>query len=166
MTMQMQGLQRLQKKLKQFPKEVVEEVRAAMEASAKEIVEMAQRLVPVDSMQLHDSIGWTWGDAPSGSISLGEVRAGPGTGNMRITIYAGSSEAFWARWVEFGTKPHDNNGTFPGTKHPGTQAQPFFYPSYRANRRRAKSRTSRAVNKAAKKIASMQVSDTGQGNAG
>jgi hypothetical protein len=85
---------------------------------------------------------------------LGKVKSkGAGAGNLIITIYAGSDEAFHARWVEFGTAPHLNGGRFAGSSHPGTAAQPFFYPSYRATRKRAKGRVTRAVNKAAKRIA-------------
>src|SRR5690606_25076602 len=97
-------------------------------------------LVPVDSGALRDSIGWTWGDAPKGSITLGRVKATK-EGDEVITIYAGTrnknlgdKDAFYVRFVEFGTQnmaPH-----------------PFFYPSYRALRRRVKSRVTREMKKA------------------
>jgi hypothetical protein len=37
--------------------------------------------------------------------------------------------------------------------HRGARAQPFFYPAYRALKKRVKSRLSRGASKAAKKIA-------------
>lgn len=133
------GLEKLQKKLNAMPKLVKQEIRKALEQSAEEIVSLAKSLVPVDKGDLRDSIGWTYGDAPKGSISLGSVRASELTGDLTITVYAGNSQAFYARWQEFGTQK--------------MQAQPFFYPAYRALRRRAKGRVTRATNKAAKKIA-------------
>jgi hypothetical protein len=47
----------------------------------------------------------------------------------------------------------ENGGKFKGSQHPGTAAQPFFYPSYRALKKRAKSRMSRAAKKAAQRVA-------------
>ncbi|WP_369455944.1 HK97-gp10 family putative phage morphogenesis protein [Brucella anthropi] len=133
------GLEKLQKKLNAMPKLVKQEIRKALEQSAEEIVSLAKSLVPVDKGDLRDSIGWTYGDVPKGSISLGSVKASELTGDLTITVYAGNSQAFYARWQEFGTQK--------------MQAQPFFYPAYRALRRRAKGRVTRATNKAAKKVA-------------
>jgi HK97 gp10 family phage protein len=133
------GLEKLQKKLSAMPKLVKQEIRKALEQSAEEIVSLAKSLVPVDKGDLRDSIGWTYGDVPKGSIALGSVKASEITGDLTITVYAGNSQAFYARWQEFGTQK--------------MQAQPFFYPAYRALRRRSKGRVTRAINKAAKKIA-------------
>lgn len=56
---------------------------------------------------------------------------------------AGVFADFIWRWLEHGTAPHGN--------HPGTAAQPHLFPAYRTLRKRIKSRTSRAINKAVKK---------------
>lgn len=130
-----QGLDKLRKKMRALPDVARKEIRAAMEKGANEIVAMAKGLVPVDNGDLRDSIGWTWGSAPKGSMTLAQA----GEGDFRLTIYAGNDRAFYARWVEFGTEQNT--------------AQPFFYPSYRALRKRTKSRISRAYTKAAKKVA-------------
>jgi HK97 gp10 family phage protein len=103
-----------------------------MEKSAQEIVALAKHLCPVDSGDLRDSIGWTWGDAPAGSMVL----ASTGGAALRITIYAGDSDAFYARWLEFGTVK--------------MAAHPYFFPAYRTLRKRVKGRTKRAINKAVK----------------
>jgi HK97 gp10 family phage protein len=154
MATKIQGLDRLKRKLGQFPTVVREEIAKAMEQSANEIVSLAKSLAPVDDGDLQMSISWTWGDAPKGSMVLGQVKSsGKGAGNMQITVFAGGGDAFYARFIEFGTAPHVNGGRFAGSQHPGTSAQPFFYPAYRATRKRAKSRVTRAVNKAAKRIA-------------
>lgn len=141
------NLDRLNKKLKRFPADVEQEVRKAMDQTATEMVAMMRSLVPVDSGALRDSINWTWGDAPQGAMVIGEVRqSGKGEGNLRITIYAGTRnkalgdmDAYYARFVEMGTR--------------FMRARPFFFVSYRALRRRGKSRISRAIGKAARKMA-------------
>jgi HK97 gp10 family phage protein len=58
---------------------------------------------------------------------------------LTATIYAGNDEAYYARWVEFGTVK--------------MAAQPFFYPSYRALRKKAKSNIKRSVTIAIREIA-------------
>lgn len=146
-----QGLDRLKKKLRSFPEIVKAEIKTAMEQGAEEIVNLMKSLVAVDSGELRDSIGWTWGDRPKYSQSIGAVKSGDG--NMVITIYAGNSKVRYAHLVEFGTSPHINGGMYAGSEHPGTAAKPFFFVSYRALARRAKGRVARAINKAAKRMA-------------
>lgn len=146
--MAIQGLDRLRKKLKRLPELAREEIAKAMEQSANEIVTLAKSLTQSD--RVRDSIGWTYGDVPKGTIAIGAVQS---RGNLKITIYAGSDVAFMARWEEFGTSPHINGGIFAGSLHPGTPARPFFYVAYRANRKRAKGRITRAINKSAKRAA-------------
>lgn len=162
--MTVKGLSRLQRKLKALPAAVKEDIAKAMEQGAQEIVELAQRLVPIGDMNLYESINWTWGDPPAGSITIGRSRRNPGDG-LKITVYAGDDYAFYARWVEFGTQPHNTakgGGTVSGKKqlagggglgHPGSRAQPFFFPAFRASRKRVRSRITRATNNAARKQA-------------
>nr|DAE48851.1 MAG TPA: tail component [Caudoviricetes sp.] len=133
------GLPKLRKKLEALVAVGRDEIRRAMETSSDEIVALAKNLVPVDKGDLKDSIGWTWGKAPKGAMTLGKVQSDGVDSEFTITIYAGNSEAYYARWVEFGTQKMG--------------AQPYFYPSYRALRRRSKSRVTRAVTKAIKKVA-------------
>lgn len=148
------NLAKLERKLKRLPSVAKAEIKAAMEAAAGEVVAMMQSLVPVgDTMALHDSIAWTWGKAPRGSLVIASVKSGMAA-ELTLTIYAGNAEAFYARWVEFGTKGHTNGGMFAGSKHPGTRAQPFFYISWRANKKPARARVRKAVRTAARKVAS------------
>jgi HK97 gp10 family phage protein len=140
MATRIQGVDRLKRKLRRFPDAAREEIAKAMEQSANEIVALMKSLVPVDTGDAQMSISWTWGDAPKGSMVLGKVRqGGKGAGNLVITIFAGGGEAFYARFLEFGTK--------------NMPAHPFFYPAWRALRRRVRGRTTRAINKSAKRIA-------------
>lgn len=134
------NVQRLNRKLRRLTVTAQEEVRAAMEESADAIVATAKGLVPVDEGTLRDSIGWTWGDAPRGAMVLGHVGPRARVNEMRITIFAGNSEAFYARWQEFGTQ-----------KMP---AHPFFYVSYRAHKKSVKRRIRAASRKAARRVSS------------
>lgn len=147
-----QGLDRLKRKLAKLPAVAKQMIRQAMEAKANEIVAMMKNLVPVDDGTLRDSIGWTWGKAPKGSLTLASVQA-TGDSDMTLTIYAGNKEAFYARWVEFGTARHENGGLFAGSIHPGTKAQPFFFVSWRANKRRTVRAIRKASRDSAKKVA-------------
>lgn len=133
----LEGRQRLQKKLDALPVVAKEMIRAEMEKQAEIIVAMARRLVPVATGALRDSIGWTWGRAPKGSIAISQIEALGA--DLSLTIYAGNEAAFYARWVEHGTHAQP--------------AQPFFFVSYRANRRGAKNALRRAARKSAQKVA-------------
>jgi HK97 gp10 family phage protein len=135
-----EGSQRLRSLLARLPDKARTAMRVQMEASATKIVEMMKSLAPEDTGALVRSIGWTWGDAPTGSTTLGRVAPGKGSG-MRITIYAGSSgrgpdHAFYAAWQEFGTEK--------------MAAQPYFYPSWRANRSHVRRAITRAASRAMK----------------
>ena len=151
MTTTIKGKDSLLRKLKAFPPLAERRVRQAMEQSADQIVMLMKGLAPVDSGDLQMSISWTWGDAPKGSLKIGQIKSREG--NMRITIFAGGGDAFYARFIEFGTQPFTSGGKFAGAANPGVRAQPFFYVGFRAGRRSARSRVSRAITRAAKEIA-------------
>lgn len=175
----MTGLDRLNRKLQQLPSSAEREIRLAMEQGAQDVVNLAKSLAPLGKATgrnssnnpgaLRDSIGWVWGDsAPRGSVKLGSVRSNAGRrpGDLIITIFAGDDKAFYARWVEFGTKPHTINATNAtsmrrggvnfGTSvsHPGAStSNAFFFPAYRAMRKRIKARIARATKKSIKNVA-------------
>lgn len=151
MTVTILGKDRLINKLRALPPLADRLVRKAMEESADDIVRQMKSLAPVDSGDLQMSISWTYGDAPKGSLKIGQIKSAEG--NVRITIYAGGGSAYYARMVEFGSKEHIAGGKFAGATIPAIRAQPFFYVSFRAKKRSAKSRVSRAITKAAKQIA-------------
>lgn len=129
-----QGLAELERRWARVPELVRQAAREALEDVAEGIVQDMRRVAPRGSSgRLAKSIGWTWGAAPSGSMVVGKVR-GQEYGSMQITIYAGGGDAFYARFQEFGTSK--------------MTANPFFYPVWRTRRRGAKSRVTRAINKA------------------
>lgn len=135
-------------KLRQIPDVAVDAARRAMEDGAEEIVKAMRAAAPRGtSGNLISSIGWTWGELPPGTFMIDEIRSGQNQGQqfatMRLKIYAGSKDAFYARFVEFGTRPHSlalNASVDRGLRqgqgggHPGTAAQPFFYPTWKRMR--------------------------------
>ncbi len=134
---------RIVAKLRQVPDVAVDAARKAMEEGAQEIVEAMRALAPLGATgNLRESIGWTWGDIPPGTFMIDEIRSGKSKGEqyatMRLKIYAGSKEAFYARFQEFGTK-----------KHP---ANPFFFPTWRKEkakfRRKIRDRVRAAIREA------------------
>lgn len=163
-----EGLSRLQRKLGALPKELRSAVRQALAESADDMVGMMKNLAPVSPSgqrgwppgMLRESIVATFGDGSAPKYAAFRRRNGR-RGNavksndpdLSVTITAGNETVRYAHLVEFGTKPHVNKGKFAGTMHPGTQAQPFFYPSYRAQVRPAKRRITRAIGRAARSIA-------------
>lgn len=139
-----EGIADLNRRLKvHLPKRIRDAAARAMEQGAEELVAMMKRQVPVDRGTLRDSIGWTWGNAPAGSITIGKV-GGREYSTMRITIYAGNEQTMvgarkqfqLARLQEFGTQ--------------AMQANPFFFASYRVMKKRIRSRVTREISKAIK----------------
>lgn len=118
----------------------------AMEEGAALIVAEMKQAAPVlkkpsknrQAGALRDSIGWTWGEVPAGSFTIADIRSGKNRGEqyatLRLKIYAGSREAFYARWQEFGT-----------TEHP---AQPFFFSVWKKHRAKFRARIRAEVRKA------------------
>ncbi|MGV1803484.1 HK97 gp10 family phage protein [Agrobacterium vitis] len=146
------NLAKLERKLKRLPDLAKSEIKAGMEAAADGVVAMMKNLVAVEDGTLRDSIGWTWGKVPKGAGIVAAVKSQMGN-DLSITIYAGSTEAYYARWVEYGTAPHKNGGMYAGSENPGTRARPFFYVSWRASKKSAKRAVRKAVRTAARKVA-------------
>lgn len=162
----MKGADRFLAKLALIPERLKDAVRAEMELQAEQIVQFMRRLAPVRSGALRASIGWTWDALPKGTfaVATAEVPGGvSGRETLRLTIYAGGKgpggDAFYARYVEFGTRPHAlaRNASVErghrqdqGDWHPGARAQPFFYPAFRAAKGQFRNRVQRALRKALK----------------
>ncbi len=134
------------RRLRRLPIQARKLMRLAIRQSAIEMVALMKNLAPVSpgGGQLRESIGWTFGKPPAGAITIAEVISTDET--LTATIFAGSaldrserSGAFYARWQEHGTV------LFP--------AQPYFFVSYRALRKRARRRIARSITKAAKQVA-------------
>lgn len=116
-----------------------QEVRAAMEKEAAALVETQRRVVAKDDGDLQRSIIWRWVRAARNALMTIEISAGGKVNGKTV---------WWARLVEFGTAPHRAGGRFAGAHHPGTRPQPFFFPVWRARRKRIKSAVRRALKRA------------------
>lgn len=166
--------------LSAVPKVVRERLRPVIEAQAAEVVAMQKRLVPAESGALRKSIRWRMGSfevASSANLTAGGGRRGGAKGgglavkgdpDLTATIVAGDRVAFYARFVEFGTKAHrirprTRGGSLaiggrvlaPGevVSHPGARPKPFFFGPFRASRKRIKRRVATATGKAVREAA-------------
>lgn len=157
------GIAEMNRKFAAIPKRVENAAKQAMEKGAEELVAMMKRLAPIDDGDLRDSIGWTWGAPPAGAAVIAES-TGDERG-LKLIVYAGNRKAFYAAFVEFGTAAHNvatgggtvlgksSAATGGGSMHPGSRAQPFFFPAYRSLRKRIQSRIRREMKKAIKSTA-------------
>lgn len=124
------GREKVRRRFLALPEHARRFVDDAMVKGADEIVAMQKRLAPVDDGDLRDAIHWE--------------RINP----LAIRIRAGNARVRYAHLVEFGVAPHKVGGRFAGAMHPGTKPAAFFFPSYRALRRRVKGRIRRSLRKA------------------
>lgn len=128
------GLKNFQERMRAIPKEVREAVKPALVKSGEELAGSMRALVPVDEGDLRDSIAVTGpGETtpphsqPGGSFTVDE---------NQVVVTAGDEDARYPHLVEFGT--------------PKANAQPFFWPAFRSNRKRSSNRIKRAMAKSVK----------------
>lgn len=140
---------RLYAKLKRLAPEADMALTKANGAAAEEMVRLAQSYVPVRTGRLRASIVATPPGGTPPAHGQGVSIVPPGA----FMVTAGNSGVRYPHLVEFGTRAHVAGGEFAGAKHPGTPAQPFFFPAYRLIRRKQKGRATRAINQAVKKVA-------------
>lgn len=147
--------EKLLKKMAAIPAAVRSAIKQALAEGADQITDEMRRLAPAQSGDLRRSIGSTFGHYVADNANVrGVTSTAKGADpDLTVTIHAGDERAYYAAFVEFGTAPHLNGGLYSGTKHPGSKATPFFFPAYRANKRRVKARISRATRKAVKEVA-------------
>lgn len=135
--------------LVEIPRRVRTEVERTLEKAAAEVVREMQLFNPAPG---DIRIDWTWGAAPDGAVTVGSVAESENS-DVRITIYATGPllpdarvPISLAKIFEFGSRARRqrSTGRFTGTM----PASPYFYPVWRANRRRVRSRITRAVRRA------------------
>lgn len=133
------SLQRLRRKLEAIPDFARKAISEGLEENARELVAAQKRVAPRDDGDLIASIKYEWTQPGRQSA---ETRASvKGSVQLSIDVTAGDDKAYYARWVEFGTR----DGRTP--------KQPFFFPTYRVNIRRFRSRITRKINQAYKRQA-------------
>lgn len=154
MPARVQNVGRLKRKLKRMPPAVRDAIGDGLRENALEMARLADRLKPYSGIDV--GVERTRGREDSG---IG-VKASSG---LSFTVFAVGDDDHpdnLARWVEFGTQSSVKGQEVVSAgrsrtsrrTHPGTPAQPFFFPTYRLLRRRFKSRMSRKRNRAIKRV--------------
>lgn len=132
----MTGTQKLFNAINKIPPSVQDAVSGALEVNGKELVSEIRKNVPVDEADLRNSVKYKMGGFRLQGLDKGFASK---MHNQKLTlgVKAGDRKnAPYARFVEFGTVK--------------MAARPYFWPTYRALRKRLKARVSRAVGKAVK----------------
>lgn len=143
------GRKRLHQKMtRNIPQRAKAAAAVAVVKAAHEVAELQYVLAPKDDGDLAHSIEVTppGGTTPAYSQPGGQQVAREG----QAIITAGNTKVRYAHLVEYGTAPHINAGQFAGTENPGTKAQPFFFPAWRALKKSSAAKVSRAITKAIK----------------
>lgn len=151
--MNIEGVERLKRKISAMPEKAKTAIAKTLASSGKDMADVAQRMAPVKSGALKNSIGYTIGPYKADNANVRGMGIGGGKHELAVTVHAGDATAWYARLVEFGTRPHINGGLFAGTQHPGSAPHPYFYPAYRLTKKQLKSRIRAAVSRAAKEAA-------------
>lgn len=127
----LRGRKRFALKLRNLKPAVRYEIEGATEKNAREMAIMARGYAP-------QSQG---GGDLKASTKAERYTDGPA---IRWRVVSGDAVAFYARFVEFGTAAAEGHGATP--------AQPYFFVSYRALRRRMKRRLGAAFGRAKRKV--------------
>ena len=152
MTFRLEGFEDLEKALSEVAKQStrVAITRRALRKAAAPMLEKAVRYAPVDSGKLEDSIKIstratgevgraayaatmraTGGDKAASVAAMRTARREFKAMNPPAILYLGpTQDAWYAKFVEFGTKSRTNGGRFAGSKHPGTAPDPFLRPAF------------------------------------
>jgi HK97 gp10 family phage protein len=133
MATKIQNRDRLFAKLRKLRTQTAPEMVKAITQASELVVAAQKHLVPVKTGALRDSIQWTFGTPPAYATFKGKKTEN----ETRAVISAGNSAVRYAHLVEFG--------------HQGKGARPFFYPGYRAVKKRAKAIINKAVKTAVKR---------------
>lgn len=137
--------QKMQILLKNLPQELQVQVKHVLSSSAEQITTQMKARVPTRTGKLRASIGYSIGAKPSRKVFVTSKFGGEGF--LAAYIYAGDrsgkGSAFYAHFVEFGTKAHRissrdggllrlaDNRFLKSVYHTGARAKPFFYPVWR-----------------------------------
>lgn len=161
------GLDRLMRQIKALPELQRQAAANSLQQGAEELAEAVRRAVPAKRTgRLYRSVRAEQGGLDQAGVSEvthARSRAKAEHG-LAWRVVAGGPQAPHARWVEHGTAyaPAGNSKDAKGKtrnnkrEHKATRAQPYFWPTIRALKKRAKSRVIRNANKAAKAAAAVK----------
>jgi HK97 gp10 family phage protein len=168
--MAVKGKDRLLRQLRAVPEAQRRQIGQRLEKAAIRVRDAVRRAAPRRDGVLQKSINYQQGQvapvngvyAPgTGGIS-GSVKAEVG---LLFTVTAGGDEAYYARWVEFGTAPHSlyaganlaaKKDQFRGAWHPGARANPFFFNTIRELRGQVKTEVVAGANAGLRAVAGVR----------
>ena len=157
------GLARIQQRMNAIPAKVREAAAKASREAAEKVADDMRHfaLSSKDTGALIDSITVTGPNEKTPPYSQPGGAAVVPEGTYRIT--AGNKDVRYAHLVEYGTKASTGRGggrdrryktrivkTRKYGAHPGTPAQPFFWPAVRANKKKVASAIRKAAREAIK----------------
>lgn len=173
------GLDKWTRQVQRIPESVKQAMRESQGKNADKLVTSIKAFVPRKSGDLADSVNWSRGLPPyseaTGAFRLAQKdltlrQSALNTEGLLVCVYAGDGKAYYARWVEFGTKfspagtarswtrartargwRNRSDGRNNARPHHATKAQPYFYPVIRAYSFKIKRSTASAGNRALKK---------------
>lgn len=179
---EVEGLNKWQRQVRNLPPSVKSAFRDQGAKNGAKLVSAIKPHVPYRHGHLRDSVNWCFG-LPPASEATGAFRLKQKDLTLRqqalneagllVTVYEGSGLAYYARWVEFGTKysPAGANRSWTrvltrrsGSRlkadgrnltraHQATRAQPHFFPMVRLYAPKIKRSNVTAANKAIRAIA-------------
>lgn len=157
-----EGREKLTRKLQKLVPEAEKEYSKAIETGARELAGAIAARAPRDSGEY------------VASIEADKLSSRPGKSQVGIqqtkdpNAWGIFANYIW-RFIEYGTRAHvikaknasrlvwrnETGDTVAAARvsHPGQAAQPHIFPTYRAMRKRIRSRVTRAINKAVRKVA-------------
>jgi hypothetical protein len=145
---------KFRRKMREMETLVHERLTKAVERWADRVVAEMRAMLAISwpALAADVTIDWTWGDAPSGAISVGRASKGREYDQLTVTIYARaqSRSGISATWFEFGTANRVQVTT--GRQTGRITANPFFFPVYRANKSRVQSGLRSTLRTAIKRI--------------
>lgn len=177
MVSKVKGLDRLLRQLEALPNSVRSALYDGLADGASKMAQAIANAAPERDGDLKASVGWAQGEPPpttaTGAFRFTVKDLGPSgralnDAGLLFSVFAGNDKAYYARWVEFGTAARAARAFKPkgfgwrqrsrkaARAHAATPAQPFFYPTVRAQKKALRSRVVRAANRAAKDVAALR----------
>lgn len=154
-----EGLKELEAELMQFEKQATRKtvVRNSLKMAGGAIADAMSAMAPIDQGDLSESIlvgtklkgevgavayaktmRATYGDKAAATKSMRDARrAAKGSAPPVVMFVGPNSDAFYAKFLEYGTSPFISGGRFAGAENPGIKAEPFVRPAWDATQSEA-----------------------------
>lgn len=167
---EVQGLNKWERQIRRIPVSALQVLKDSQGKNAEKLANSIRAFVPRGKTnRLFKSVNWRRGPPPAGSgilkpKILTDRQLTLLDNDLLVSVYAGDDAAYYARFVEFGTKAHAGRafkqqrwekatGRAARMKrgHAATRPRPFFYPVIRAYKDKIRRATAAAANRGIKK---------------